>query len=233
MSMSSRALLVAALALSLAACGRTTQTAEDATNDNAPEAVKVETPGTQAPAVATRRAEPVDPRITVPAGTSFGIKMKKDLDSGKNQRGDQFKAKVTEDVVMNGRVVIPAGSIIRGEVTDVKAAKRGAGQASMTLDFNMLMLPDNSSQAISASMTQQTESQKKHNAAIIGGSAAGGALLGKLIGKDTKAAVAGAVVGGAIGTGVVMGQNNGQVKIPKGTELTIQLDKDIRIAPQS
>jgi hypothetical protein len=228
MSMSSKAFLVAALALSLAACGRMDQTAEDATNDNAPEAVKVE-----APRVETRRAEPVVQMVTVPAGTSFGIKMKNTLDSGENQRGDQFRAKVTEDVRMNGRVVIPAGSVIRGEVKDVQAAKRGAGQASMTLDFNVLMLPDNSSKAISASLTQQSESQKKHNAAIIGGSAAGGALLGKLIGKDTKAAVAGAVVGGAIGTGVVMGQDKGQVKIPKGTELMIQLDQDIRIAPQS
>jgi hypothetical protein len=183
--------------------------------------------------------QPTQPRaesvrtVTLPAGTTFDVKMKKTLDSGENVPGDQFSASVLEDVRMDGATIIPAGSIVRGEVREVKAAKRGAGQASMTLAFNVLLLTDDTAVPIVASLSQESKSQKGRNAAAIGGGAAGGALLGKMIGKDTKSAVMGAVVGGAIGTGVVMAQEGEQVKIPRGTELTIQLDDNLKIAQPS
>lgn len=223
MSRSTKAGLVALTALLLAACGQAQQTAEDMTDESAAQAVQSPRP------IQARAASPTVQTITIPAGTTFGIEMKNTLNSGENVPGDQFSARVTRDVNMNGETVIPVGSQVRGEVQDVKAAKRGAGKASMTLAFNMLILTDDTAVPLVASLSQESQSKKGRNAAVIGGSAAGGALLGKMMGKDTKSAVVGAVVGGAIGTGVVMAQEGEQVKIPRGTELTIQLDDDLRI----
>jgi outer membrane lipoprotein SlyB len=86
---------------------------------------------------------------------------------------------------------------------------------------------------IVAGLSQKSGSKKKRNAAIIGGSAAGGALLGRMIGKDTKGAVVGAIAGGAVGTGVVMSKEGEQVKLPAGTEMTIKLEESIRVPERS
>jgi len=212
------------MALSMAACTQKDQTsdemqADDAAGQSMQEPRRIE----------VQKAQPSARTITVPAGTQVMIEMKKTLDSGENLPGDPFSAEVIQDVQVDGRNVIPAGSIVRGEVASVKAAKRGAGQASMTLAFNSLTLPDDTTSPIAASLSEHSESKKGRNTAVIGGSAAGGALLGKVIGKDTKGAVMGAVVGGAIGTGVVMAQEGEQVKIPRGAQLMIQLDEPMKI----
>jgi len=108
-------------------------------------------------------------------------------------------------------------------------AKRGAGNASMTLRFERLEPTGSDSVDIVASLSDQSDSKKKRNAAIIGGSAAGGALLGRIMGKDTKGAVVGAVVGGAIGTGVVMSKEGEQVNLPSGTLLDVKLERAIQV----
>ncbi len=228
MTRTSKAGLVALMALALAGCTQTDETsdemaADDAAGQSMQEPRRIE----------VQQARPSSRTFTVPAGTQMTIAMKKTLDSGENQPGDPFSAEVVHDVQVDGRTVIPAGSIVRGEVAAVKAAKRGAGQASMTLAFSSLTLPDDTTAPMTASLSEATESKKGRNAAVIGGSAAGGALLGKMIGKDTKDAVAGAIVGGAIATGAILAQEGEQVKIPRGAELVIQLDESVKITQES
>ncbi len=224
MSRTFKAGIVALMALSMAACTQRDQTSDEMEADDTagqsmqePRRIEVE------------RTQPSARTITVPAGTQIMIAMKKTLDSGENLPGDPFSAEVIEEVQVDGRNAIPVGTIVRGEVASVKAAKRGAGKASMSLAFNSVTLPDDTTAPIAASLSEQSESKKGRNAAVIGGSAAGGAILGKVIGNDTKDAVLGAVVGGAIGTGVVMAQEGEQVKIPRGAQLMIQLDEPLKI----
>ena len=166
---------------------------------------------------------------TVPQGTFIEIALNSSLNSGGNNVGDDFTARVTEPVVVGDRVVIPAGSTVRGTVQAVTPAKRGAGNASMTLAFQRIDLPGGYSTNMIASLSERSASKKKRNAGIIGGSAAGGALLGRILGKDTKGAVVGSIVGGAIGTGVVLSKEGAQVNLPAGTELAIQLDSSMQV----
>jgi hypothetical protein len=166
--------------------------------------------------------------MTVPAGTVVAIRLDTSLSSGNSHAGDGFSATVADDVVVSGRTAIPAGSTVSGVVKAVSPAKRGAGNASMTLAFNRLQVGD-SSVDIVAGLSQRSASKKKRNAAIIGGSAAGGALLGRIIGKDTKGAVVGAIAGGAVGTGVVMSKPGEQVSLPAGTQMAIRLGESIAV----
>ena len=206
-------------ALTLAGCGQTTESTVD--------------PGATAPASTTASAEPARPRaaslITVPAGTFLEVSLNETLNSGSTGAGEHFTARVNDDVMINGMTAIPAGSTVSGTVREVVPAKRGAGNAKMTLAFTNLDLPGGYATALSASLSQSTASKKKRNATVIGGSAAGGALLGRLIGKDTKGAVVGAIVGGGIGTGVVMSKEGAQVNLPAGADLTIQLDEALKV----
>ena len=202
--------MVFAAALAAAACGQSPEKVQRAASDEADRPTRVQT-------------------LAIPEGTVIELTLNDSLGSGHSQPGDGFTARVASAVIVDGKKVIPAGSTVRGTVREVRAAKRGAGNASLTLAFTRIDLPGGYSTAISASMTDRSESKKKRNAAIIGGSAAGGAVLGRVLGKDTKGAVVGGVVGGAIGTGVVLSKEGEQVDLPEGTEIAIQLDSSIKV----
>jgi hypothetical protein len=186
-----------------------------------------------APGRAARAGARPESTLTVPAGTLVNVRLESRLNSGRDQAGDGFTATVTEDVILDGRKAIPAGSTVFGTIESVTPAKRGAGNASMTLAFNRLRVKGGAVTPMVASLSEQTDSKKKHNAAIIGGGAAGGALLGRIIGKDTKGAVVGALVGGAVGTGVVMSKEGDQVNLPAGTEITIRIDESVKVSERA
>lgn len=167
--------------------------------------------------------------MTVGEGTILRADLQEPLSSDGSRVGQVFTAVVLDDVYVDDELAIPMDSIVRGVVSEAQEAKRGAGGARLSLQFTQLELPDGYVTGIVASLDEASESKKKRNGAIIGGSAAGGALLGRLLGKDTKGAVAGTIVGGAIGTGVVLSREGEQVSLPRGTELVIRLDRPARI----
>jgi hypothetical protein len=174
--------------------------------------------------------------VSVPAGTVISLALDTGINSKTAQVGDTFTATVVEPIEIDGRDVIPAGSKIEGKVTEAVAAKRGAGKAKLAMSFDTLTLADGYRTNIVGSFQEVTKSKKGKNAAIIGGSAAGGALLGRILGKDTKGAVIGAIVGGGVGTAVVMGKEGEQAKLPADTPFEIKLEEAVQVpheAPRS
>jgi len=167
--------------------------------------------------------------VSVPAGTELTLALDNTLSSETSQVGDSFTATVIEPIVVENRTVIPEGSKIHGKVTESAPAKKGAGQAKLSLKFDSLSLPGGYDTAIVGSFQEITESKKGRNAAVIGGSAAGGALLGRILGKDTKGAVIGAIVGGGIGTAVVVGQEREQAVLPADTPLGFRLAQPVNV----
>ena len=170
---------------------------------------------------------------TVPAGTAIELIVLDGLSSQTSQAGDTFRARVARDVTHDGLVVIPAGSVVHGSVTEAVPLKKIGGTAKLSLVFSKIDLTTGSSVAIEASLAQQGKSETKKDAATIGGAAAGGALLGKLLGHGGKGALIGAVVGGAAGTAVAAKTKGEQVEIPVGTEMTIDLNRpvDVTVRP--
>lgn len=226
--MSLRTITMLGIALLMtAACAQAPQeVAEDVEDlETTPAAERSEPATAPAPRPAPKRPS----NVTIPEGTMLEGSLNQTLSSGVNQTGDGFTVEVIEPVVVGGRMVIPAGSTIHGTVEDVKKAKRGAGNASMTLVFTELELPGGYTTEMSASLSERSEGKKKRNAAVISGSAAGGAILGKVLGGDTKDAVVGGIVGGAIGTGIVLAQEGAQVEIPAGTPIALTLDQPIQV----
>jgi hypothetical protein len=74
---------------------------------------------------ATGFAQEPDSRVTVPALTPVAVRLEEPISSNKNKPGDRYRITVSEDVRVNGALVIPAGSEGEGEV--VHAAKSGGG----------------------------------------------------------------------------------------------------------
>lgn len=174
-------------------------------------------------------AKPQVHMVSIPAGTELTLALDTTLSSETSQAGDSFSATVVEPIVVESREVIAAGSTIEGKVTEASPAKRGAGKATLALSFSHLRLASGYHTSIVGSFQEISASKKGRNAAIIGGSAAGGALLGRILGKDTRGTVIGAIVGGGIGTAVVMGREREQATIPADTPFGIRLERAVQV----
>jgi hypothetical protein len=165
----------------------------------------------------------------LPAGTPIDVILLDGLSSEMSQPGDSFQARVARDVVQDGVVLVPAGSTASGSVTEVVPMKKIGGTASLGLSFTRIDVAGGSSVPIEASVTNQAKSQTKKDAATIGGAAAGGALLGKIIGKDSKDALIGAVVGAAAGTAIAAKNKGEAVELPVGTEMSLVLSRPTEV----
>ncbi len=88
-------------------------------------------------AVAQRRWEVDRQQRTIPAGTMIPVRLLQTLSSGIVNAGDSFRIEVLEDIIVDGAVVIPAGSPGSGKVTlAVPARSMGrAGELRVSLDF--------------------------------------------------------------------------------------------------
>src|SRR5258705_13581432 len=66
------------------------------------------------------------------------VRLTNTLNSGTAQVEDRFEGTTLVDLSINGRTVIPAGSVMRGVVTAVEPATRTNRTAKMTVSFDQV-----------------------------------------------------------------------------------------------
>jgi Zn-dependent protease with chaperone function len=162
--------------------------------------------------------------LTVPVGTVLMVTFEQALSSASSQAGDPFSARVVEPVSVEGREAIATGSMISGRVVSVERPARFGDLAQLNLEFTSLRVASGVEGPISASFHGAGEAQSTRDAVIIGGAAAGGAVLGRVLGDDSESTVLGALIGGAIGTGIAARNRGEEVTIPEGVAIEIRLD---------
>ncbi len=128
-------------------------------------------------------------------------------------------------VVVDGRVVIPAGTRVEGVVQRVEPASRPVRSGRLDLAFDRLVLDDGralplQSRVVSVGQQGAIDKRSAGIGAILGG------VLGEVIG-GTRGAVVGAIVGGAGGIAASGGR---EVQLPAGALLTLRLDRPLRTA---
>ena len=77
----------------------------------------------------------------VPAGTALMVRLDTTLATFSNRLGDQFQAKVTQPVVVNGATLIPVGATVEGRVTKVSEPRRISGKPSIGILPEAVILP--------------------------------------------------------------------------------------------
>jgi len=181
-----------------------------------------------APASEPEERQPAVP-ITVPAGTSFEVEFTKGLASNTSSVGEIFRARMVSDLRLEGAVAIPAGSEVLGVVTDAVGARRLGGKARLTVKFTDLVLPSGSTLPVHASFLQEGKSKAGRDAATIGGSAAGGALLGRILSNGSRGTILGALMGAAVGTAIASKTAGEEVVIPEGSVISLKLDQALAV----
>jgi len=177
-------------------------------------------------------AEEAQPEsVTVPEGTVMEVELVDSVSSATSRVGDTFRVRLSHAVRAEGREAIPAGSEIVGEVTEAVPLRKVGGQAKLSLRFTDLVLPGGTTVPIDATFVRQGKSETGRDAATIGGSAAGGAILGRILSKGNrgKGSVIGAIIGAAAGTIIASRTPGEEVSLPSGTVVDLQLTGDVRV----
>ncbi len=159
-------------------------------------------------------------RGDVPAGTEFDVKLANSLSSATAQVEDRFEATTVVDLMEGDKVLVPAGSTMRGVVSSVKKAGRVERRGSLTLAFDRVTVRGKD-YPMRATVTEVLESEGvRGEAAKIGTGAGVGAIIGGILG-GVKGALAGILIGGG---GTIAATEGEDVELNTTRVLRVRLD---------
>lgn len=161
---------------------------------------------------------------TVPVGTELDIRLQTPLNSGTARVEQRFEATTVLDLMNGADVVVPAGSVIRGFVSSVKAAGKVDRQGSLTLSFDEIII-DQRPDRLRASVVRALDPKVGDDVSRIGAGAAVGAIIGGILGGG-KGALLGVLVGGG---GTIASTEGSDVNLPTGNLLRIRLDQRLDV----
>lgn len=188
-------------------------------------------PGAPTGSTAAAPAPAVDSfrEVTIPEGTVLTVVLETSHASDTAQVEDRVNGRLAAPVVVGGVAALAEGADVTGRVIDAKPSGRVKGRASLTLRFTEIEARDGETAAMrSASVSRLAPSEKKKDAVTIGGSAAGGAVAGAIVGGKKGAAI-GAIVGGAGGTGVVLATKGDEVGLSAGQTVKVRLTAPLTV----
>jgi hypothetical protein len=166
--------------------------------------------------------------LVLPEGTRLPLVLETSLSSKTSHKGDLVVAKLRDDVKVGEKVVLPEGTEMRGRVTAAAPSGKVKGLARLAFDFDTLLLKGKEHTVEMRTVDITAPKTHKKDAAIIGGGAGAGALIGAIV-DGKKGAGVGALVGGAAGTGVVLTTTGKEVQIPAGSALSVKLTTEARL----
>ncbi len=176
-----------------------------------------------------------DSRLTLQTGTEIRATTQRTISSRHDKAGESFTASVSADVMDGqGRVVIPAGAIIKLTITELEpAANRSEADGRITVIVNSVTA-NNETFAISARVTAMAHTLKGQGVGAgevektAGGAVAGG-IIGRVVGGNATGTVVGAVVGGAAGAAVAAQTAHRDVVVAAGTPIVVRLAEPLNI----
>jgi hypothetical protein len=156
----------------------------------------------------------------IPAGQEIDVRLQDRLSSETAQVEDRFEATTIVDVYEGSRVIIPAGSVMRGVVRTVNRATRTDRRGEMTVSFDQITIRSRA-YPMRGTVTEALESEGvKGEAGRIGAGAGVGAIIGGIIG-GVKGALLGVLIGGG---GTIAATPGKDVVLDPGTVLRVRLD---------
>jgi len=153
-----------------------------------------------------------------PNGTRATVRVGQSLSSGSSRSGQMWEGSLARDITVHGRVVAHTGDRVKGKVTYVKSS----GRLSTPGEISIRLTSINGATVSSNQISRKGESHTKSNATKIGGGAAGGAVIGALVGGGKGAAI-GSVAGAGAGTAGAAATGKREATIPAETVFTFTL----------
>ncbi len=126
----------------------------------------------------------------IPLGTKLELEMAQNVLSGSVNSGDMFSAYLTRDVRTQTTMILPRGTVVRGNIANVTESKRLSRSGVLYLSFDHVVAPNGSQLPIKAGLCEDFDLDD--NGGIKGGGGYGTAVKenwsksGSIITKSTK-----------------------------------------------
>jgi hypothetical protein len=173
---------------------------------------------------------PVEPAGTmVAAGTQLRVTFPVEVSTKDKVAGDSFTATLAEDVVVDGKVVFPAGSTVNGHVVEAVRPGKTSGRGKMVLAYDSISAYGKSYSIDTVGAPIEGKSGTAGDATKVVGGAAAGAILGKVIGGSGSDAAKGAAVGAAAGTAASLLTRGPDPVVKAGQTLTVSIDRSVTV----
>jgi hypothetical protein len=194
-------------------------------------------PASDIPVLATR---PSNSQVLLPIGTAIRMKLSAPISTHDSKEGDIFVGTVSEDVVVEGKTVIPAGANMNGRITRISEPRRFAGRPSIQLTPYWITLSSGKSLQIAAAVVDTNQPRQLHvnDEGRIKGpgltkqdkvefvAATGtGTVVGSVISLGTGTWI-GAAAGASFATGHFLIRRH-SLELPIGTELIMEISNPV------
>jgi len=173
----------------------------------------------------TSPAGPV--KVTIQAGTNLAVRVDQHISVKTSHAGDTFTGEVVDPVVdPNGVAVVPKGTRVSGVIDASHARGRVKGASVLELRLTTMTLSGTEYQLRTADLTRSKKGKGKRSAAMIGGGAGLGMLIGGLAGGG-KGMLIGGLAGGGAGTAGAAMTGNKDLEIPAESVVHFKLSQDL------
>lgn len=199
-------------------------------------------PAAQTPA---QQQDPVQPKlakIMVPTGTHLPLVLHNGVSTRAAKPGDPVYLETLFPILEDGRVVIPAGSFVGGEITEAKRPGRVKGRAELMIKLNTLILPNGylvnlnavpsntdsgGGETVNDEGKIKGDTSKASDVSTVIQTTSIGAGIGGIAARSGKGAGIGAGVGAAAGIIGVLVSRGPEAELPRGSTLDIILNRPI------
>ncbi len=173
----------------------------------------------------------------IPSGTKLRIILETPIDETFSMVDDEIIGRISENVVVDGEVVVPAGSTVTGKISEINLAKRLHKAGTVRIEFKNLTVPDGRQAPIVAGVLTRSGLLKgkytKKTALISGATvlapAAAGFGAGLVADGSAVGAGVGALVGTLVGLGIFAFQRGNMINIMSGDEMDIELIEEAKV----
>ncbi len=177
-------------------------------------------------------APPAPENVSIPAGTSLAIRIDQRISVKTSHAGDQFTGEVVEPITASDQsVLVPKGAPVKGVVA--ASHKRGHFKGASLLELRLTALTLNGTEypLTTRDLAERKKGKGKRTAAMVGGGAGLGMIVGG-VATGGLGLVVGGLVGGGGGAAAAGLTGNRDLDIPAESIVHFKLADDLVVQKQ-
>src|SRR5579864_2675101 len=186
----------------------------------------------------TAKASPKN--YIVPSGTRLPLILHNAVTTRNAKPGDPVYLETLFPVVIDSRILIPAGSYVQGDITEAKRPGRGKGVGEIRVRLNSMILPNGyvvdfnaiptnagtgGNESVDSEGNIHGDTNTSEKVGTVLKSTGIGAGVGGIASGSAGGAGIGAIAGAGVGLAMVMLTRGPELELPRGSTVDVVLDR--------
>jgi type IV secretion system protein VirB10 len=181
-------------------------------------------------------------KIVVPAGTRLPLVLHNAITTRNAKPGDPIYLETLFPIIIDGRICIPAGSYVSGEIVEAKRPGKVKGRGEIMVRLTTMILPNaytvnfnaiptgagtGGNESVEEEGRVKGDTDKTSDVGTVIKTTGAGAGIGAVAGRTARGAGIGAGIGAAVGLATVFMTRGPELELPRGTTLDVVLDRPL------